>query len=45
MQSDEQTITLSVSQGDGCLVLGFDEDAENAVSGGALKAIKEIIAK
>lgn len=45
MQNDEQTITLSVSQGDGCLVLGFDEDAENAVSGGALKAIKEIIAK
>ncbi len=45
MQSEEQTITLSVSQGDGCLVLGFDDDAENAVSGGALKAIKEVIAK
>lgn len=45
MQSDGQTVTLSVSQGDGCLVLGFDDDAENAVSGGALKAIKEVIAK
>lgn len=45
MQSGEQTITLSVSQGKGCLVLGFDEDAENAVSGGALKAIKSVISE
>ncbi len=45
MQSDGQTVTLNVSQGDGYLVLGFDDDAENAVSGGALKAIKEVIAK
>lgn len=37
-------ITLTVTQGKKNLVLGFDETAENAVSGGALGAIKDAIA-
>lgn len=43
MKSDELTITLTVTQGDKNLVLGFDDTAENAVSGGAIEAIKSII--
>lgn len=39
----EATITLKVKQGKRNLVLSFDEDAENAVSGGALSAIKSLI--
>lgn len=36
----EQTVTLKVAPGKKNLVLTFDEDAEDAVSGGALGAIK-----
>ena len=39
MQNDSTRITLSIKQGNKNLVIGFDEDAENAVSGGALGAI------
>jgi len=39
MQKSSTTITLSVKQSKKNLVLVFDEDAENAVSGGALGAI------
>ena len=39
MQEEPQKITLSIKKGKNNLVLGFDEDAENAVSGGALGAI------
>lgn len=38
----EATVTLKVTQGKRNLVLSFDEEAENAVSGGALTAIKGI---
>ncbi|MFR5875674.1 MAG: hypothetical protein ACLUFN_04215 [Eubacterium sp.] len=41
--TDNIEITLSISQGKHNLVLGFDEDAEDAVSGGALTAIKTAI--
>lgn len=42
--SGENTeITLTITQGKHNLVLGFDEDAEDAVSGGALTAIKSVI--
>lgn len=37
------TVTLNIKQGKKNLVLSFDEDAENAVSGGALSAINSII--
>lgn len=40
MMSEAQEITLSVKKGEENLVLVFDEEAENAVSGGALGAIK-----
>ena len=36
------TVTLSIRQGEKNLVLYFDEEAENAVSGGALGAVKKI---
>ena len=39
MQKSSTTITLSIKQSKKNLVLVFDEDAENAVSGGALGAI------
>lgn len=39
----ETTVTLHVSQGKHCLVLYFDDAGEDAVSGGALSAIKTII--
>ena len=39
MQKSSTTITLSVKKSKKNLVLVFDEDAENAVSGGALGAI------
>lgn len=42
MQEDPTEITLNVTQGSKNLILTFDETAENAVSGGALSAIKEI---
>lgn len=42
MQSGEKEITLTVSQGKRNLVLGFDDTAEDAVSGGALGAIKSV---
>ena len=35
-------ITLNIEQGSKNLKLSFDENAENAVSGGALTAIKSI---
>lgn len=38
----EATVTLNIEQGKKNLVLSFDEDAEDAVSGGALQAIKKI---
>ena len=38
----EASVTLKVKKGDKNLVLSFDEDAENAVSGGALTAIKNL---
>lgn len=40
MMSEAQEITLSVKKGEENLVLVFDKEAENAVSGGALGAIK-----
>ena len=40
MMSEAREITLSVKKGEENLVLVFDEEAENAVSGGALGAIK-----
>jgi hypothetical protein len=42
MLSEKKQITLSVKQGKRNLVLGFDETAEDAVSGGALGAIKSV---
>jgi hypothetical protein len=36
-------VTLTIEEGKKNLILGFDEDAEDAVSGGALGAIKSII--
>ena len=42
MQSAAVTVTLSVKVGKKNLVIGFDDAAENAVSGGALQAIKSI---
>lgn len=41
--STSATVNLKVKQGDKNLILYFDEDAENAVSGGALSAITSII--
>ncbi len=38
----EATVILKVKKGDKNLVLSFDEDAENAVSGGALTSIKNL---
>lgn len=38
----EATVTLNIEQGKKNLILSFDDDAEDAVSGGALKAIKKI---
>ena len=38
----EVTVTLNVKKGDKNLVLTFDDDSEDAVSGGALTAIKNI---
>ena len=40
----EATVTLKVEQGKKNLVLSFDVDSEDAVSGGALQAIKKIFA-
>lgn len=42
LSGEATEITLSVSQGKKNLVLVFDDDGENAVSGGALKAIKSV---
>ncbi|MGN1329034.1 MAG: hypothetical protein ACI4V4_04970 [Eubacterium sp.] len=42
MLPDSAEITLTIEQDSKNLVLVFDEDAENQVSGGALSAIKEI---
>ena len=42
MQSEETELTLKVYQGKHNLVLGFDETAEDYVSGGALGAIKSV---
>ena len=38
----EKTVTLKVEKGKRNLVLVFDEEAEDAVSGGALSAIKDV---
>lgn len=43
--SSEAEITLKVEKGKKNLVLGFDEDSEDAVSGGALSSIKSIFGK
>lgn len=43
MQDEAVTVTLKITQGKRNLVLSFDDEAENAVSGGALKAIKSLI--
>jgi hypothetical protein len=42
LSGDTTEITLSIEQDSKNLVLVFDNDAENAVSGGALSAIKQI---
>jgi hypothetical protein len=42
MKSESIDVKLNVSQGNHNLVLSFDEDAEDAVSGGALTAIQSI---
>ena len=42
MQSAPVTITLTVKTGKKNLVLSFDDAAENAVSGGALQAVKSL---
>lgn len=41
--TEEVEITLNITQGKHNLVFSFNEDAENAVSGGALTAIKTAI--
>lgn len=41
--SQPAEITLNITEGKKNLVLSFDEDAENGVSGGALLAIKKVI--
>lgn len=38
----ESTVTLKIKQGKHNLILAFDEEGEDAVSGGALSAIKSI---
>ena len=38
----EATVTLNIEQGKKNLILSFDADAEDAVSGGALQAIQKI---
>lgn len=43
MNNEPVEITLKIKEGGGNLVLRFGSDAENAVSGGALGAIKSII--
>lgn len=43
MQAERTTVTLQIVQSKKNLVLHFDDDAEDAVSGGALRAIKSII--
>lgn len=42
MKSEPDVVTLSIEQAKGNLVLVFDESAEDAVSGGALIAVKQI---
>lgn len=42
MQSTPKTVKLNITQGKKNLILSFDDEAENAVSGGALVAIKSI---
>ena len=42
MKSDYEEVVLTVKEGKHNLVLSFDEEAENAVSGGALGAIKSV---
>lgn len=43
MRTEPSTVTLTIAQGKRNLVIGFDDAAENAVSGGALGAIKNIV--
>lgn len=43
MQLEPESVVLKVTQGKRNLILSFDENAENAVSGGALTAIKNIV--
>lgn len=42
MQSTPVTVTLSINVGKKNLVIGFDNTAENAVSGGALQAVQSL---
>ena len=42
MKEDGIDITLNIEQGSKNLKLAFDDTAENAVSGGALNAIKSL---
>lgn len=43
MKDEAVQVTLTITQGKKNLVLGFDETAEDAVSGGALTAIKQLV--
>ncbi len=43
MMSEAQEITITITQGEDNLIFGFDETAENGVSGGALGAIKSAV--
>ena len=43
MQNEGVDITLNIRQESKNLVLSFDDEAENAVSGGALSAIKDLV--
>lgn len=40
---DTKTVTLNIVEGDKNLVLSVDEEAEDAISGGALYAVKNLI--
>ena len=42
IKEQPEEITLTFEQKDGYLVFNFDETAESAVSGGALKAVKDV---
>lgn len=43
MQEEPTVVTLSITQGEDYLVLNFDDNAEAAVSGKALTAVKDLL--